>query len=273
MKRTQNFVRKANSVTCKVVAEPRDLTYSGVPGGQGLGLFSPGLSTGKEVKVGQSEARNTISQQAYELAINPGYVDAVTANDFRIRRSRFFGFVEEFAQPEFQSRVERFFTAVEAGKEKLVARYGSQVPRSMVEQLANEIAAQGLNVGPCWKVVVHLNRCSSVPFDRSAEGRDGLYHRTDRTKVIWLPNMSDAQLKAMLDYLAKVDELAPNEGTQRSDAFVTVTLRQRDGQGRFTRDRGVRTSYSGRVEGRIRSDGDPVRRNYTPPDANQVDTD
>jgi hypothetical protein len=271
VKKSTSFVRKANSVSCKVVAEPRNLTYSGVPGGQGLGLFSPGIVTRQEDSSGNPEARNTISRQAYEIDINPGYVDAVTASDFRIKRSRFFGFVGEFTNPEFQEKVERFFTAVEAGKEKLVARYGSQVPRSMVEQLANEIAAQGLNVGPCWKVVVHLNRCASVPFDRSAKGRDGLFHRTDRTKVIWLPSATDAQLKAMLEYLAKVEDLITDSNGERSDTFVTVTLRQRDGRGRFIRDNRKRSAVSGRNEARIRSQNDPIRAGYKPPDASQVD--
>lgn len=265
--KSANFVRKANSLTCKVVAEPRNLVYTGVPGGQGLGIFSSGISA-DQVNLGVS-ARNTLSRQAYEIDISPGYTDAVTSSDFRIRRNRFFGFVSEFTDTEFQSRVERFFTAVEAGKEKLVTRYGSRVPRGQVEQLANELESQGINVGPCWRVVVHLNRCSTVPFDRSTRGRDGLYHRTDRTKVIWLPDVSEAQLAAMLKYLAEREDVATGQ-VAGDDGFVQVTLR-RDARGRFARDNGRREARSGRVEAVVRPPGDPVRAGYSPPDPNLVD--
>lgn len=243
---TRNLVRKENSLTAKVIAEPRDLTYVGVPGGQGLGIFSSGI-TNLDGTVGES--RNTISRLAYQIDINPGYVDAVTASDFRIKRNRFFGFSREFVDPGFQDRVERFFTAVEAGKEKLVTRFGNTVPRGQVEQLANEIESQGLNIGPCYKVTVSLNRCSAKPFDRSQRGRDGLYHRTDRTKVIWLPAINDAQLAAMIEYLSKREDVQ-SDGTIPADTFVHVELR-RDKLGRFARDNGRRDAASGRVQARL----------------------
>jgi len=268
MSYTTNMVRKANTLTAKVVVEPRHLEYLGVPGGKGLGIFSPGITPAEDGH-GIAEARNTRSRLAYEINIAPGYADAVTANDYRVKRSRFFGFTREFTDTSFEARVKRFFTAVEAGKERLVQRYGSSVPRSQVVQLANEIATQGINVGPCYKVVVHFNRCSTVPFDRSTRGRDGLFHRTDRTKTLWLPEVSEAQLVAMVEYLSRRED-AGTDGSTGQDSFVEVTLR-RDKLGRFARDNNRRDARSGRIESSIRPPGDPVRASYKPPDPDQVD--
>lgn len=238
--------QERNTVRCTIVVEPRDLTYYGPSSAnRGLGIFAKPMLRSEENSSSPTGER-TRSSQVYSIPVSNEWEPQV--EDFRIAYSRFLDFKEQFADPQFSTKVETFFNTVEEGKARLLNEHGQAIPAQAVHDLVDGM--QPFNIGKCYRVHVVLNRHSDLPFRRAQRTKTGDYARTDRSASFWLPKVDDELIALMQEHLNYKDRPTKSDKDGvKCDLFWAT---------RIVKDNGISTVsiYSGltkRVEALVSS--------------------
>jgi hypothetical protein len=244
-----------NAVQCKIVIEPRDLTFVGPnTDTAGLGIFAPATSPEDSRKASQ-RGEKTKSLVAYTVGIKDNYDPQVL--DLRIANERVHSFNEKFIDSEAETKAKLFFTKVEEGKRRLMSEYGNIIPAQAVRNLV--ISLKPFNVGRCYRVHLVLNRHSTLPFKGAKLTKAGDYARTDRTKTFWITTMpTEEELVKMTEYL-KLNEEPEKTSNHNGDFPVYAEIRESTRDGKTSTVR-LFTSASGKLDGIDTQSEDRVRR-------------
>lgn len=228
------------SISIKVVSQLQKLEYHGVAQQKESAAASrmSALLQGRMVKDSGSLEKNSISHTLYSNQVTDQKKKEASTSEnakpvafvFKEGLEIFMGFSDDAAT---RTRKD-FFKAVEEGKKALREKFGENIPKRELLNLAKEVRSKATTV---WKHQIVTTRTESQPFEGSRQNKGGTYTATVKSKTIYTYGpLTDDQIEDLrsvilglkkfseLNRICRRDMSNPPVGTVRSWVTDTGTV-------------------------------------------------